>query len=75
MDAEDKEEMSTILQMLVREGLLSYEQFKQLGELEKSNLEIITEVITDTKIGQGLNFLPRNISKLRHNLHSLLTVK
>ena len=30
MDAEDKEAMSTILQMLVREGLLSDEQFKQL---------------------------------------------
>ena len=34
MDAEDKDEMSTILQMLVREGLLSDEQFTQLGELE-----------------------------------------
>ena len=72
MDAEDKEEMSTILQMLVREGLLSDEQFKQLGELEDPGLEKITEVTMDTKIGQGLNFLPRTISKLRHTLHSLL---
>ena len=39
MDAEDKEEISTILQMLVREGLLSHEQFKQLGELEDPDLE------------------------------------
>ena len=73
MDAEDKEEMSTILQMLVREGLLSGEKFKQLGELEDPDLEKITEVIMDTKIRQGLNFLPRTISKLRHTLHSLLT--
>ena len=73
MDAEDKDEMSTILQMLVREGLLSHEQFKQLGELEDPDFEKITEVIMDTKIGQGLNFLPRTISKLRHTLHSLLT--
>ena len=73
MDAEDKDEMSTILQMLVREGLLSHEQFKQLGELEEPDLEKITEVITDTKIWQGLNLLPRTISKLRHTLHSLLT--
>ena len=72
MDAEDKE-MSTILQVLVREGLLSHEQFKQLGELEDPDLQKITEVITDTKIGQGLNFLPRTRSKLRHTLHSLLT--
>ena len=34
MDAEDKDQMSTILQMLVREVRLSDEQFKQLGELE-----------------------------------------
>ena len=34
MDAEDKDEMLTILQMLVREGLLSDEKFKQFGELE-----------------------------------------
>ena len=64
MDAEDNDEMSTILQMLDREGLLSDEQFKQLGELEDPDLEKITEVITDTKIGQGLNFLPLTISKL-----------
>ena len=56
--------------MLVREGRLSDEQFKQLGEL--GDREKITEVIKDTKIGQGLNFLPRTISKLRHNLHFLL---
>ena len=73
MDAEDKDEMSTILQMLVREGLLSDEQFKQHGELEDTDLEKITEVIMDTKIRQGLNFLPRTLSNLRHTLHSLLT--
>ena len=51
MDAEDKDEMLTILQMLVREGHLSHEQFKQLRELEDPDLEKITEVIMDTKIG------------------------
>ena len=59
--------------MLVREGLLSDEQFKKLGELEDPDLEKIAEVIADTKIGQGLNFPPRTISKLRHTLHPLLT--
>ena len=58
--------------MLVREGLLSDEQFKQLSELEDPDVEKITEVIMDTKIGQGLNFLPRTLSNLRHTLHSLL---
>ena len=64
--------MSSILQVLVREGVLSDEKFKQLGELEDPDFERITEVIMDTKIGQGLNFLPRIICKLRHTLHSLL---
>ena len=72
MDAKDKDQMSTISQMLVREGRLSDEQFTQLGELEDPDLEKITEMIKDTKIGQGLNFLPRTISNLRHTLHSLL---
>ena len=52
--------------LLVREGLPSDEQFKQLFELEDPDFVKITEVIMDTKIGQGLNFLPRTISKLRH---------
>ena len=72
MDAKDKDQMSTISQMLVREGRLSDEQFTQLGELEDPDLEKITEMIKDTKIGQGFNFLPRTISNLRHTLHSLL---
>ena len=64
--------MSTILHMLVREGLLSDEQFKQLGWLEDPDFEKIPEVIMGTKIGQGLNFLPRTISNLRLTLYSLL---
>ena len=51
MDAEDKEEISTILLMLDREGLLSDEQFRQFGEMEDQDLEKITGVITETKIG------------------------
>ena len=73
MDEEDKGQMSTILQMLVREGRLSDEQFKELVELEDPDLEKITQIIKDTKIGQGLNFLPWTISNLRHTLHSLLS--
>ena len=46
MDAEDKEEMSTILQMLDREGFFSDEQFRQLGELEDPDLEKIKDWIS-----------------------------
>ena len=66
MDVEDKEEMLTVLKTLVREGHLPYEQFDP-------DLHTIKEVITNTKVGEGLKFLPRTISNLRHTLQSLLT--
>ena len=72
MDVENKDQRAIILQMLVHEGHLSDEQFEQLCELEDPDLEKISEIIMDTKIGQGLNFLPRTISNLPHSLHSLL---
>ena len=58
-DVEDKEEMLTVLKTLVREGHLSDEQFERLVELEDPDLHTIKEVITDTKVGEGLKFLPR----------------
>ena len=73
MDVEDKEEMLTLLKTLVREGHLSDEQFEQLAELEDPDLHIIKEVITNTKVGEGLKFLPKTISNLRYTLQSLLT--
>ena len=73
MDVEDKEEMLTVLKTLVSEGYLSGEQFEQLAELEDPDLHTIKEVITNTKIGEGLKFLPKTISNLRHTLQSLLT--
>ena len=73
MDAEDKEEMLTVLSALVREGHLSDEQFERLAELEDPDLPTIKEVTTNTKVGGGLKFLPRTISNLRYTLQSLLT--
>ena len=72
MDAESKENMLHVLKMLVREGLLSDDQFESLTELEEPDLQTIKEVITDTKVGDGLNLLPRTLSSLRHTLQSLL---
>ena len=58
---------------MVREGLLSNEQFERLAELEEEpDMQTIKEVITSTKIGKGLNFLPRTLSSLRYALQSLL---
>ena len=73
MDVEDKEEMLTVLKTLVPEGHLSDEQFEQLAELEDPDLHTIKEVITNTKVGEALKFLPRTISNLCHTLQSLLT--
>ena len=72
MDTEDKDEMLTMLKTLVREGHLSDEQFEQLAEMEDPDLHTIKEVITDTKVGEWLKFLPRTISNLRYTLQSLL---
>ena len=72
MDAEDKDGMLTVLKTLVREEHLSDEQFERLAELEDPDLHTIKEVITDTKVGEGLRFLPRTISNLRYTLQSLL---
>ena len=57
---------------MVREGHLSDEQFERLSELEDPDLDTIKEVITDTKVGKGLKFLPRTISNLHYTLQSLL---
>ena len=74
MDAGDKEHLTIILDSLVSEGLISEEQFTELSQMETPlDLEKIKEVITRTKTGHGLKFLPRTIIDLRHTLHTLLT--
>ena len=73
MDADNKDEMLTVLKTLVNEGHISDVQFERLAELEDPDLNDIKEVITDTKVGEGLKFLPRTISNLRYTLQSLLT--
>ena len=66
----NKEGMLTVLKTLVREGLLSDEQFERLSEMEDP--DTIKEVITNAKVGEGLKFLPRTICNLRYTLQSLL---
>ena len=63
-DAEDNEQ--DILKRLTREELLSEEQYKKLSALEDlTDLEAVADIMKDTKVGQGLKFLPRTfIQKL-----------
>ena len=68
MDTENKDEMLHVLKTLVCEEHLSDEQFEQLAVLEDPDLDTIKKVIPETKIGEGLKFLPRTITNLRHTL-------
>ena len=72
-DMGDKDDALPILQALVREELLSKEQFEKLAKLEEIELPALAVVIKDTKVGQGLKFLPTAICNLRKTLPSLLT--
>ena len=72
MDTENKDEMLHALKTLVHEEHLSDDQYEQLAELEDPDLNTIKEVIIETKVGEGLKFLPRTITNLRHTLQSLL---
>ena len=42
-------------------------------ELEDITLPVVADIVKDTKVGQGLNFLPRTLSALTKKLHLLLT--
>ena len=69
-----QDDIKNILEMLVREELLSEEQFEKLVKLEDTfDLPAVTLVIKDTKIGQGLKFLPRKMTDLVKSLQRLLT--
>ena len=63
---EDNEQ--DILKRLTREELLSEEQFKKLSTLEDfTDLEAVADIVQDTKVGQGLKFLPRMLVALHQS--------
>ena len=69
-----QDDIKNILEMLVREEQLSEEQFEKLVKLEETfDLPAVALVIKDTKIGQGLKFLPRKMNDLVKSLQRLLT--
>ena len=68
-DAQDNEE--DIWKMLVRERLISDEQFEELKDLENTEIEQISNVLKGTKIGQGIPFLPTALEGLRQKFAKL----
>ena len=69
---DDKDRIKDALQQLAREDLLSDEQFEQLMELEDLSLPAVADIIKETKVGQGLKFLPQTLSALTKKLLPLL---
>ena len=69
-----QDDIKNVLKRLIREELLSQEQFEKLTNLEgKFDLPAVALVIKDTKIGRGLKFLPRKMNDLVKSLQTLLT--
>ena len=71
-DAQDARNISNNLEPLVREEVLSHGQYQKLVELEELDLPTVLEIIKETKIGEGLQFLPKTIGPLKKMLQSLL---
>ena len=71
--AEDGNNISNTLVQLIREELVSQEQFEKLKENDAAfDLPTIVKIIRDTKIGRGIHFLPRQLSDLTSKLESLI---
>ena len=65
-----KEEMTLILKQLAREELLSEEQYLKLAQISIDDLTSsrLADIIKETKIGQGIKFLPRKLNDLTKHL-------
>ena len=63
-DAQGEKEIMFTLKQLVREELLSEEQYFRLAQIDDLTSSRLIDIIKDTKIGGGLKFLPRKVSDL-----------
>ena len=54
-----------VWKMLVREGLISGEQYEKLSALDSTDMGKIANVLKSSKIGQGIPFLPTSLSEVR----------
>ena len=71
-DADDKEVVN-VLRRLAKEDLLSHEQYTKLVALENLlDMEKLVAVMKETKIGRGLNFIPRKTMDIWKKLRKLL---
>ena len=72
-DVQDAQDISNVLQQLTREELLSsLDHYEKLREFEEITLPAVANLMKDTKIGYGIEFLPRTIGNLSKNLPLLI---
>ena len=58
-----------IIEQLAKEELLSEQQYFKLVEIiDEIDIKQLTDVVRETKIGQGMNFLPRKTGDLINSL-------
>ena len=71
--SEDEKHISSTLEQLLRENIISPEQYKELTENDAAyELPTAVAIVKDTKVGRGLNFLPRKLNDLISKLKSLI---
>ena len=61
---DDEDTITNTLPKLAREELLPPDQYITLSQLEEITLPAIANIIKETKIGNGVEFLPRTIGHL-----------
>ena len=66
---DDRKSRIWIIEQLAKEELLSKQQYFKLVEIiDEIDIKQLTDVIRETKIGQGMNFLPRKTGDLIDSL-------
>ena len=64
-NVESEEMFEHVLKSLLREELISMEQYEHLKHNFVAELPVIADIIRETKVGQGLKFLPRSTRRLK----------
>ena len=71
-DTHNKRDVEHALRQLASEDLLSDEQYEKLMEIEEMDLPMVVDIVKETKVGQGVKFLPRVMDSLKKRLPLLL---
>ena len=68
-NVQDERDIKNIVEQLAREELISTEQYQKLMEDGAAyTFSTIANIVKDTKIGQGLKFLPTSVGGLQKKL-------